>query len=324
MVVPPEKYVPSSWQRKSLRALRRLLEPRLVREYTEALIDEARHLRPHLFFVFKGRYVAPEAIRTIRELGAIAINVYPDVSFMAHGPYLPQALPMYDWVFTTKSFGLTDLERLLGVRNASFVPHSYDPETHAPIELNDEDLGRYACDVSFIGTWSRKKQRLLEHVQSQLPAIRLRVWGAQWEKATSLGSSLEGGGVYGTEYAKSMVGSKINLAILSEVRLGASSGDRTTSRTFHIPATGAFMLHERTKEFLEYFAEGVECACFDAPDELVNKIGYYLDNDHERLAVAAAGQRRCIESGYSVDVRAGEVLEKMAELRARRVEVLSA
>ena len=323
-VLPPEKYVPSTWQSKSLRAGRRLLEPLIVREYTEALIDEARHLRPHLFFVFKGRYVAAEAVRAIRELGTVAVNVYPDVSFMAHGPYLPQALPMYDWVFTTKTFGLTDLEQLIGVCHASFIPHSYDPETHAPLELDDEDRARYACDVSFIGTWSPKKQRLLEHVQSDLPSIHLRVWGEQWGKTTSLGSCVTRCGVYGSEYAKAIAGSKINLAILSEARLGASSGDLTTSRTFHIPATGAFMLHERSAELLEYYEEGVECACFGTVEELVNKIGYYLERIEERQAVAAAGRRRALESGYSVDCRATEILEKAREIGAVRAEMVQA
>src|SRR5688572_22294808 len=79
-VVSSENYVPGEWKRKHLRVLRRIMEPVFTREYTEALIEEARELRPHLFFVFKGRYVAAEAIRSIRELGAIAINFYPDVS----------------------------------------------------------------------------------------------------------------------------------------------------------------------------------------------------------------------------------------------------
>ncbi len=35
---------------------------------------------------------------------------WPDVSFFAHGPSIPRAVPHYDWIFTTKSFGLADLE----------------------------------------------------------------------------------------------------------------------------------------------------------------------------------------------------------------------
>jgi spore maturation protein CgeB len=315
-VVPSETFIPGAWQSTPLRALRRLLEPRLVREYADALVEEARRLRPHLFFVFKGRYVAPEAVRAIREMGAVAVNFYPDVSFLAHGAYLPRALPLYDWVFTTKTFGVDDMKQQLGLRSVSFLPHGYDPEVHAPVELADSDRVTYECDVSFIGTWSPKKQAILERVVSEFPDAKIRIWGEQWSHARhSLGSVIEGRGVLGTEYAKALVASRVNLAILSEARTGASSGDKITSRTFHIPATGAFMLHERTDELAEYFEEGVECASFGNHDELVEKTAYYLDHGEEREAVAAAGRRRSVESGYSVDERARAVLDKALALR---------
>src|SRR5438552_775539 len=91
-VVPAENYIPGFWGRRLLRAWRRLFEPVLVREYAEALAAEALALEPHLFFVFKGRYVTPPALRVIRAAGAVCVNFYPDVSFLAHGRYLPQTL----------------------------------------------------------------------------------------------------------------------------------------------------------------------------------------------------------------------------------------
>jgi len=189
------------------------------------------------------------------------------------------------------------------------------------VELDDVDHARYDCDVSFIGTWSPKKQRLLEHVQRELPEIRLRIWGSQWEKARgSLGSRIEGRHVLGIEYAKSLISSKINLAILSEVRTGASAGDQITARTFQIPATGAFMLHERTDEFGDYFREGIECACFETPEDLTTAIAYFLEHPRQRQEIAQAGYRRCLQSGYAVDDRAGVVLTKLAEIRAAGVQ----
>ncbi len=320
---PPENFFPL-WQRKSLRIARRLLEPVLVREYASTLISEAKDMRPHLFFVFKGRYVSAETVRAIGDLGAVTINFYPDVSFLAHGRYIPAALPVYDWVFTTKSFGVADMQRLTKAQGVSFLPHGYDPETHAPVQLDDEDRARYECDVSFIGTWSPKKQKLLEHLRREMPSVRLRVWGAQWERScATLGASIEGRGVFGREYAKAIVGSSINLAILSETRRGASSGDLITSRTFHIPATGAFVLHERTDEFLQYFAEGRECACFETSGEMIEKIGYYLDNEDERRRMATAGLQRSIDSNYSVDSRAAKIAEKVFEIRLAREQSLS-
>src|SRR5262249_51832227 len=104
-----------------------------------------------------------------------------------------------------------------------------------------------------------------------------------------------------------------------EARQGASSQDLITSRTFHIPATGSFLLHERTAEFLEYFAEGTECGCFGDANELVDKIAYYLSRPNERAALAEAGRQRALTSGYAVDCRAKVVLNKVHELRSARV-----
>jgi hypothetical protein len=318
-VLPPENFVPSAWRSAGLKALRRLAEPLLVREYAQALVEEAVRLRPHLFFVFKGRYVHPDAVARIRDVGCVAVNFFPDVSFLAHGKYIPRALPLYDWIFSTKTFGIADLDERLGVRHASFLAHGFDPEVHRPRSLTEEERGRYECDVSFIGTWSPKKQRVIEHLASALPDVKIRVWGSQWEQARpTLGGRVEGRHVLGAEYAKAIVASRINLAILSEARTGSSSGDRITSRTFHIPATGAFMLHERTDELLEQFDEGVECGCFESNDDLVEKVTYFLDRASEREAIAAAGSRRCQSSGYSIDSRASTIMAKVADLRARR------
>lgn len=309
----------AGWQSLPLKVLRRALWPLIVKEFNAALVREAELLRPHLLFVFKGYMVTPATIETVRKLGAIAINFWPDVSVMAHGPLIPRALPAYDWVFTTKTFGIADMRRQLGVERASFMPHAFDPEVHRPMALDAGDLDRYACDVSFIGTWSPKKQRLLERLAQLRPDLRLRVWGAQWQTAEpTLGAAIMGRGVLGAEYAKAIAASKINLGILSEVRAGASDGDRITSRTFEIPAIGSFMLHERTDEIGHYFVDGEECATFADGDDMAVKVGFYLAHDAERRRIAAAGHARCLASGYAIDDRAAEVIAKARELLAGR------
>lgn len=321
-VIDSASYLPTGWQRRALRALRRAIGPVLVAEYSRALIAEAKHLRPHLFFVFKGSYVTVEAMNAIKGMGAVAINFYPDVSVVTHGRYIPQSLRLYDWVFTTKTFGLGDMERLLGIRNASFLPHAFDPEVHRPFSLDKSDLERYTADVSFIGTWSPKKERLLQHLYDSLPHVRLRIWGAQWEKAsTRLRNAIEQQAVLGAEYAKCIRASRINLGLLSEVRTGASSGDLITSRTFHIPASGGFMLHERSEEIVRYFDEERECSLFSCSEELVERVVYYLANDEKRRDVAEAGYQRCLTSSYSMDTRAEQVLTKYRELAMKEDSV---
>ena len=318
-LVAEEWFMAGGWRSAPLKVLRRALWPLILKEFNNAVVREANLLRPHLFFVFKGSMVTPETIKTVQRLGAAAINFWPDVSVMAHGSLIPRSLPAYDWVFTTKSFGLADMRRQLGIECASFMAHAFDPEVHRPTALDAGDLDQYACDVCFIGTWSPKKQRLLERFVHLLPHLRIRVWGAQWQPAKqSLGAAIMGRGVLGTEYAKAIAAAKVSLAILSEVRAGASDGDKITSRTFEIPASGGFMLHERTDEVGQYFVEGEECAMFSDAEEMAEKANFYLLLDDRRRRIAQAGRQRCLTSGYSVDSSVIEIIAKAAVLQPKQ------
>ena len=135
------------------------------------------------------------------------------------------------------------------------------------------------------------------------------------ESRAGAGALVQSREVLGSEYAKAIRLSKVNLGILSEMRKGASSGDLITARTFHIPACGGFMLHERTAEVAQFFAEGQECAMFDGASEMVEKVGYYLNHPGRREAMTEAGHLRCLSGGNSVNERARAMLAKVSELR---------
>ena len=95
--------------------------------------------------------------------------------------------------------------------------------------------------------------------------------------------------------------------------------NHTASRTFQIPALGAFLLHERNELVSQYFREGVEAEFFDSDDELLEKCRHYLAHPEERRRIAEAGRRRVIESGYSEPDRVRELLPAIdAALRAKR------
>jgi spore maturation protein CgeB len=318
-LVPEREFVPLRWRSTPMRAAARLLRHRSVAEFNRELVRQASLQRPSFFLAFKGAFVTANTLRAMRAAGIRTYCFFPDVSFQAHGRYLPNALRSYDWVFITKSFGLTDLEQALGVTRASLLLHGFDPEVHRPVELTASERDVYECDVSFIGTWSPKKEEALLALARQRPHLRLKVWGEQWEGARrhpELSRAIAGREVTGDEYARAIVGSTINLALLSERRAGASRGDQITSRTFHIPACGAFMLHERTAELLERFEEGSTVACFDGTDELVRRVDEYLRDGDARRRIAE--RARALVSGRdSWDHRIRVILDHHLEERAR-------
>jgi spore maturation protein CgeB len=221
---------------------------------------------------------------------------------------------MYDLVFTTKTFGIKDLDATYGVKNAVFIPHGFDPEIHRKLAVGPEEAGIFGCDVSFIGIWSPKKEKLLVHLKEKLPGIHLKIWGDQWGKSASvLQSSIQGKPVVGDLYALAIQSSKINLGILSEKIKGASSGDLITSRTFHIPGASGFMLHERNEESVQYYKENEEAAFFDGPEELASKVTEFLNDDVSRNRIRLAGHKRAMGE-HSLDARAKVIIERFKSL----------
>ena len=89
-------------------------------------------------------------------------------------------------------------------------------------------------------------------------------------------------------------------------------------RTFEIPAIGGFMLAERgAGEYLEFFDEGEEIACFDDVADADTKIRYFLSHPDERERMAAAGRARALKSGYAYEDRVAAVLTVARECRGR-------
>ena len=315
-VVDEAHFVPTEWESFAGRVLRKAFRSTMVSELTHRTGRLVRLFRPDALFVFKGNYVTAELIQDAAANGARTVNYYPDVSFMTHGPQLPRALPHYDHVFTAKSFGIADM-RAHGVKSVSLLPPGFDPEVHRPMKLSESDHSRFGCDVSFIGTWSPKKEKILSALRDAVPGIGIRIWGNQWEKRTSrsLDQCVMGMHVTGDDYARAICASRISLGLLSEARTGASSGDRITARTFQIPACGAFMLHERNDEALGYFTEDTDAAYFGDSAELGRKVAKFLEDDTARTAIAAAGRKRSLESDYSIDERMTHVVRWIGSSR---------
>jgi hypothetical protein len=319
-IIDESNFVSQAWHSTAARVIRKLFRPILVRElYLEAR-RAAHTFKPQGVFVFKGNSVHPNVIRFYRQAGVPTVNFYPDVSFQVHGKYIPKALPLYDHVFTTKSWGIADMHNQLGLKSVSYLEHGFDPDVHRPLPLSDEDKQAYGCDVVFIGTWSPRKEELIGFLRKKMPQVVVKIWGSQWDKSRTPGlcPCVMGTEVIGDDYVRALLGGSIALGLLSEKRKGASSGDLTTSRTFNIPACGAFMLHERTQEVLRYFIEGEEAAFFASPDELVRQVTHYLSHPPERENVARAGRERSLVAGYSLDCRMQKVVDYFSNFREQR------
>jgi len=65
-------------------------------------------------------------------------------------------------------------------------------------------------------------------------------------------------------------------------------------RTFEVPACGGFLLTGDADNIQDYYIEGKEIAIFKDKNDLAKKCKYYLEHEHERLAIVKAGYERTL------------------------------
>ena len=110
--------------------------------------------------------------------------------------------------------------------------------------------------------------------------------------------------VDGLGYVETINATRINLGFLRK-----DARDVQTTRSVEIPACGGFLLAERTEGHRRLFVEGKEAEFFGSFEELLAKCRYYLEHEKERVWIAAAGRRRCVEGSCDNAARLRGVLE---------------
>lgn len=306
-VVNELRYIHISTNDLLLKVLNFATRVRQVIDFNKHLLKASDSFRPDIVLIYKGSFILPDLLHSWKRSGIIVINFFPDVSFLAHGKYIPQCVPLYNHIFSTKTFAAKDLKNNFNYPEdqVTFIPHGFDPIVHRPLNVASSEL---SCDASFIGNYSRHKEEHLSYLLNNFDG-NLNIWGGTWYQSRDrkLANAIKGVPVTGDLYAAAINSSRVNIALLSEQVIGASRGDQITSRTFHIPGAGGFMLHQRTDEVTQYFREEIEMACFSSKDEMVEKVQYYLKNEEARKRIALNGYERAVKD-HSLDQRATRLL----------------
>ncbi len=223
------------------------------------------------------------------------VSYSPDNMVLRHNQSLNylQSVPLYDYVFTNKSYILKDMKKL-GVKNIQFIHNMFEDSFHYPRELTLDEKEKLGSDVGFIGAWEEERCNSILHLAKN--GIKVKVLGdGKWKGYRQASSNLTiQSGVFSDDYSKALSAFKISLCFLRKMNF-----DQQTTRTMEIPACGGFMMAERTREHLDLFQEGKEAAYFSDNEELLKLCRYYLVHEEERKNIAKSGLQRCQSSGYS-------------------------
>ncbi len=292
----------------------RVLWKYLATSLNDLLIETIQTYKPDLLIVLKGFFIKPKTLKKINDTSStILFNFNPDNPFNTSqrgstNGWIVKSIPIYDAYLTWGKL-LLDPIRRAGAKRVEYLPFAGDAEYYYPVKITKEDKGAYSSDVVFVGNWDEEREKWL----SNLEGFNFAIWGEWYWKTRCKNKFLRkcwrAHPAYGKEMAKTYLSSKINLNILRVQNKRAHN-----MKTFEIPACGGFMLHERSDEVLELFEEGKDVACFSTPQELKEKINYYLNHEEERMQMAKAAHKKTAIR-YTYLCRAKRILELYEEVR---------
>lgn len=317
----------ASWGKRQCQ--RRLGRGSIVERINQDALDAIHQFRPGLLWADKQQYLRSETLKEVRKNGTKTIHFTPDPYFTLswkRTPLMDEALQGFDGFVCCKRYEMSDYEAL--GKPVHYMPLGFCDEVHRP--LHPPKTESWSSDVGFLGGWEPRRERYLSPL-SEANRFNLKIRGGYWDfledgrwtlrrhlvlrqlagedswrihQNPSLAACLEGGEVYGDDYARALTGARIGLGFLRKV-----CPDQHTTRTFEIPACGSMLLADRTEEHREFFEEGKEADYFDSPEELLDKATFYTSNEGARDRIAQAGYQRCIDSKYAYIHRINEAMD---------------
>lgn len=176
-----------------------------------------------------------------------------------------------------------------------YLEKGFDPRIHYPrVKKN------YKKDVVFIGTYEKERFDYINYLAEN--GIEVHIYGNNWNvKTHSKFLHIHGNEIIGDDFTKMIHQTRICLNFLRQI-----NQDVITSRTFEIPASGGFMLSERTEFQKKYFKEDKDAVYFSSKKELLEKVVYFLNHDDEREKIRENGINVSVKKKYSLEERAME------------------
>lgn len=220
-------------------------------------------------------------------------DVFPAVAGMAYS----DIYHMFIW----DRFYIGELERL-GFKNLHFMPIGTSTTRYRKISEQAREASEFACDVSFVGTWSPKRDLVLR----RLADFDMKIYGYGWDGASlGLREKFRKTADNITELPFIYNFSKINVNVTMEQ--GVSS---LNMRVFDVMACEGFLISDHKSDFDELFDCEKEVVSYKHVDELPDLVRHYLDHEDERREKARAARRRVLRE-HSYKRRAEFIIETL-------------
>lgn len=232
----------------------------------------ACHFMPNLVFCSRTYQLADEVKNIKNKFKDITICMWnvdtrTDINDWEH---LFPLIKLADYHFVPDTKTIPEWKELNS--NTFWLPQGLQNEIyHKPYEITEEDRRKYFCDISFAGSDRKQRRPFLNAIEKM--NINFKRWGCAGMPK-----------VYNKEHNKMASLSRINLCCSGWPENGAY----TSVRDYKIMGAGGFVLELYRKGLDDIFPFKVPgvMGTYISPDDLVQRIRYWLDHEKERKATA--------------------------------------
>lgn len=279
----------------------------------EALcLRQVAEFRPDVLFLWPYFIDKEGFLRSARKLGP---KVFVWVASQLH---VRPAVDAIDCIVTSFPHFVDRLQRM-GATAEFFQAACFDP---AILDALAQSAETAEIPVSFVGSlnYGAFSHRLdvLTQVASRVP---LQVWGPglsgrpprrpwripsylYWRRRSRVLVDRYQRSAFGLDYFSVLRRSRITI----NVHVDAAKGVASNMRLFEATGCGTLLMTEESPQLSLYFEPGRQVVAYANPQELADRIEYYLSHEDERAQIALAGQQRALRDHNST-VRAQRLLE---------------
>jgi hypothetical protein len=264
------------------------------------LVRQVEAARPDVLFVQDMYLCTPEFIQRIRPFVKLVVGYIacplPNDSFLRGADLILTSCPHFVQRFRDRGIA-TEYFRL-GFESSLLGRLARTPASHGAV---------------FVGGMTNLHLRGNEVIRRAAERVDLDVWGYGFEDLPSDSPILRRfhGEAWGLDMYNVLKGAKIVINRHGEV----AENNASNMRLFEATGVGSLLITDEKDNLGEFFEVGKEIETYGDPDELVDKIKYFLTHEEQRARIARAGQARTLrEHTYLHRTRE---LEQLLEPRLR-------
>jgi spore maturation protein CgeB len=250
----------------------------------------AAQLKPDLVLVLQGDSFPIHQVNALRTMGCKTAVWFTDDPYVTD--LTKNIAPHYHYVFTQELSCLSYYKKL-GCAQVHYLPLAVNTKVfHYQKEVVSKPI-----DVCFMGAGWNNRISLFDELAPYLSTINAIIVGSLWERLKNyhlLFDKIRFGFLPPEESSRLINQSKIVInnhrahddSTLFSLNSNNLPGYSVNPRTFEISACCAFQLSDVRQELYRYYEVGKEIVTYSSPEDLFEKIKYYLVNEEERNRIS--------------------------------------